>query len=154
MCLIAGIMLKNISVRESHAIVIRNLGRLFQKKLRQMFSNWMLESKEFKTLTLRQSPSNDMPQNKSFTRGITGNVAHQSPRGNMYKLFDCIKTPLKRFLACLKFYKKEIRLCYLHKSTNSGPTPGLEKKSESLYIKEKRSSLNTQGKHIPLKLFN
>ena len=28
MCLMAGIMLKNISVRQSHATVIRNLGRL------------------------------------------------------------------------------------------------------------------------------
>ena len=52
------------------------------------------------TLTLRQSPSNDMPQNKSFTGEITGNLAHQSPRGNMHKLFDCIRTPRKLFLAC------------------------------------------------------
>ena len=49
-----------------------------------------------KTLTLRQSPSNDIHQNKSFTREITGNLEHQSPRGSMYKLFDCIRTPLKR----------------------------------------------------------
>ena len=33
MCLIIGIMSKNISIRESHAIVIRNLGRLtFSRK--------------------------------------------------------------------------------------------------------------------------
>ena len=49
------------------------------------------------TLTLWQSPSNDMLQNKSFTGEIAGNLAHQSPRGNMHKLFDCIRTPLKRF---------------------------------------------------------
>ena len=49
-----------------------------------------------------------------------GNLVHQSPRGNMDKLFDCIKTPLKRFLACLTFHRKEIRLYHLHKRTNPG----------------------------------
>ena len=50
-----------------------------------------------KTLTLQQSPSNDMLQNKSFTREITGNLAHQSPWRNIDKLFDCIRTPIERF---------------------------------------------------------
>ena len=59
-----------------------------------------------KTLTLRQSPSNNMLQNKSFTGEITGNLAHKSPRGNMHKS-DCIRTPLKSFLAYLPFHRKE-----------------------------------------------
>ena len=54
-----------------------------------------------------------MLQNKSFTGEITGNLAHQSPWASMHKLFDCIKTPLKRFLY-------EIRLRHLHKRTNPG----------------------------------
>ena len=55
-----------------------------------------------------KSPSNDMLQNKSFTGEITENFVHQSPRGNMHKLFDYIRTALKRFLACLTFHRKEI----------------------------------------------
>ena len=39
-----------------------------------------------KTLTLWQSPSKGMLQNKSFT-GNHGNVARRSPRGNMHKLY-------------------------------------------------------------------
>ena len=78
-----------------------------------------------KTLTLRQSPPNDMLQNKSFTGKITGNLAHQNPRGNMHRLFDCIKTPLKRFFAGLTFHRKEIRLRHLHKRTNSRSAHGL-----------------------------
>ena len=50
-----------------------------------------------KTLTLRQPPSNDMLQNKSFTAEITGNLEHQNPREDIHKFFDCIRTPLKRF---------------------------------------------------------
>ena len=50
-----------------------------------------------KTLTLGQSPSNDILQDKSFTGEIAWSLAHQSPRGNMRKLFDCIRTPLRRF---------------------------------------------------------
>ena len=46
------------------------------------------------------------------------NLAHQSLGGNMHKLFDCIKTPLKRILCCLAFHRKKIRLCYLHTRTN------------------------------------
>ena len=78
----------------------------------------------WKTLTLRQSPSNDMHQNKSLTGEIMGNLAHQSPRGNMHKLFDCIRTPLKHFLVILTFHRKEIGLRHLHKRTNPGSTPG------------------------------
>ena len=49
MWLIAGFMLKNINVRESQAIVIRDLGRLTfsRKTCWQMFLNLMLQSKEF-----------------------------------------------------------------------------------------------------------
>ena len=73
-----------------------------------------------KTSILQQSPSNDMLCNKSFTGEITGNLAHQNPRGNMYKMFDCIRTPLKRFSTCLTF---QIRLRHLHKRTNTGSVP-------------------------------
>ena len=52
-----------------------------------------------------------------------GNLAHQSPRENMHKLLDYIRTSLKGFLACLTFYRKEMRLCYLHKRTNPGSAP-------------------------------
>ena len=76
-----------------------------------------------KTLTLRQSPSNDMLQNKSLTGEIRGNLAHQSPQVNIRKLFDCIRTPLKRFLSNLTFHRKEIELRHLHKRTNRGSTP-------------------------------
>ena len=64
-----------------------------------------------------------MLQSKSFTGEITGNLAHQSTRGNMHKLFDCIKTPLKRFAACLIFHRKEIRFCNSYKKTNPGSDP-------------------------------
>ena len=71
-----------------------------------------------------KSPSNDMLQNKSFTGEIMENFVHQSPRGNMHKLFDYIRTALKRFLACLTFHMKEIRLRHLYKRTNPGSAPG------------------------------
>ena len=61
-----------------------------------------------------------MLRNKSLTAEITGKLAHESQRGNMQKLFDGIRTPLKRFLACLTFHRKEILLCHLHKRTNPG----------------------------------
>ena len=76
-----------------------------------------------RTLTLRQSPSNNILQNKSLPAEITRNLAHQSPQGNMHKLFGCIRTPLKRFLAYLTFHKKEIRLRHLHKRTKRGSAP-------------------------------
>ena len=74
-------------------------------------------------LTLRQSPSNNMPQNKSFRGEIMGNLEDQSPLGNMHKFFDCIKTPLKYFLACWTFHREEKRLHHLHKRTNPGSAP-------------------------------
>ena len=64
-----------------------------------------------------------MLRNKSFTVEITGKLAHQSPQGNMQKLFDCIRPLLKHFLACLTFHRKEIRLRHLHKRTNPGSAP-------------------------------
>ena len=69
----------------------------------------------WKILTLRQLPSNE----------VTGNLAHQSPRGNMHKFFDCIRTPLKGFSPCLKFHSMETRLRHLHKRTNPGFAPEL-----------------------------
>ena len=74
-----------------------------------------------KTLALQQSPSNDMFKTRA-SRGNHGKLS-QSPRWNMHKLFDCIRTPLGRFLACLIFHKKEIRLRQLHKRTNTGSAP-------------------------------
>ena len=76
-----------------------------------------------KTLTLRQSPSNDMLQDKSFTGKTMGNLAHQSPRGNMHILLGCIRTSLERFLACLTFHRKEIRLRHLRKRSDPGSAP-------------------------------
>ena len=112
MCLTAGIMLKNISVRESHAIVIRNLGRLtFSRKT---LANVLKSTRKTNTspITLKQA-----------SWGNQGNLAHQTPRWNMHKLFDCISTPLKRFLACLTFHREEMRLRHLHKRTNIGSAP-------------------------------
>ena len=64
-----------------------------------------------------------MLRNKSFTVEITGKLTHQSPQRNMQKLFDCIRPLLKRFLACLTFHRKEIRLRHLPKRTNPGSAP-------------------------------
>ena len=61
-----------------------------------------------------------MLRNKSFTVEIRGKLDHQSPQENMQKLFDCIRSLLKRFLACLTFHRKKIRLRHLHKRTNPG----------------------------------
>ena len=82
-----------------------------------------------KTLTLRQSHSNYMlhgeitEKSTRASRRYHGNLAHESPRGNMHNLFDCISTPLKRFLACLTFHREEILLRHLHKRTNTGSGP-------------------------------
>ena len=54
---------------------------------------------------------------------VTGKLAHHSPRRNMQKLFNCIRTPPNRFLACLTFQRKEIRFRHLHKRTNPGSVP-------------------------------
>ena len=84
-----------------------------------MFSNWMLQSKEFNPENFNTSAITLKPA----SRGNQGNLAHQSPRGNIHKLFDCISTPLKRFLACLTFHREEIRLRHLHKRTNTRSAP-------------------------------
>ena len=75
-----------------------------------MFSNWMLQSKEFNpesyntsTITLKQHASK-----QELLWEIMEYLADQSRRRNMHKLFDCIKTPLKRFLHCLAFHRKGI----------------------------------------------
>ena len=71
-----------------------------------MFSNWMLQSKEFNTensntsaITFKQRASK-----QKLLGEITENLAHLSPRENIHKLFDCIKTPLKYFLPYLAFH--------------------------------------------------
>ena len=69
----------------------KNFGKYFQ------IGCFTVRNSTRKTLALRQSPSNDMLQNKNLTGEITGNLVHQSPRENMHKVFDCIRTPLKRF---------------------------------------------------------
>ena len=63
-----------------------------------MFSNWMFQSKEFNTgnsstseITLKQHAS------KQLLEGNNKEPSASSPQGNMHKLFDCIKTPLKHF---------------------------------------------------------
>ena len=56
------------------------------------------------------------------------NLAHQSPLGNMHKLFASIQTPLKPFLACLTFHRKEKQLHHLHQRTNPGSAPGNNRK--------------------------
>ena len=79
----------------------------------------MLQSKEFNpensntlAITLKQHASK-----QELLGDITDYLAHQSPQGNMDKLVDCIKTPLKRFLPCLAFRRTEIRLSHLYKRT-------------------------------------
>ena len=74
-----------------------------------MFLNWILQSKEwnpenFNTLaiTLKQHASR-----QELHGEITGNLAQKSPGGNMHKLFDCIRIPLKSFLAYLTFHRKK-----------------------------------------------
>ena len=64
-----------------------------------------------------------MFQNQSFTSEVKGKLAHHSPRRNMQKLFNCIRTPPKRFLTCLTFQRKEIRFRHLYKRTNPGSVP-------------------------------
>ena len=88
-----------------------------------MFSNWMLWSNEFNpenfntlAITLKWHASKQELHSWEIS-------VHQSPQGNMHKLFDCMKTPLKHFLACLTFHRKEIWLCDLHKRTNLRSAP-------------------------------
>ena len=100
-----------------------------------LISNWMLQSKEFNpensntwAITIKRHASR-----QELYGGNRGNLADQSPRGNMFKLFDCIKTPLRRFLACLTFHRKEILLCHLHKRTNPGSAPAKETPSQVFF---------------------
>ena len=88
----------------------------------------MLQSKEFNPENFNTSAINlkRHASKQELHGGNHGELAHQSPRGNMLKLFDCIRTPLKRFLACLTFHRKEIRLRHLHKRTNPGSAPGIQ----------------------------
>ena len=67
-----------------------------------------------KTLSLRQSCSNDMFQKNNFTGEITMNA----------KIVWLYKTPLKRFLTCLTLHRKEMQPRHLHKKTNPGSTLG------------------------------
>ena len=83
--------------------------KFFKKSFRKCFQIGCLKVRNStrKTLTLRQSPSNNMLQYKSFTGKIMGNLVHKSLRWNMHKLFNCIRKPLESFLACLTFHGKE-----------------------------------------------
>ena len=95
-----------------------------------MFSDWMLQSKEFNPKNFNTSAITlklgfKLGFKTRASRGNHGNLTHQGPRGNMHKLFGCISTPLKRFLACLTFHTEEIRLRHLHKRTNTGSAPDI-----------------------------
>ena len=95
-----------------------------------MFLNWMLQSKEFNPKNFNTSAITlklgfKLGFKTRASRGNHGNLTHQGPRGNMHKLFGCISTPLKRFLACLTFHTEEIRLRHLHKRTNTGAAPDI-----------------------------
>ena len=102
-----------------------------------MFSNWMLQSKDsirknFKNLTI------SLKRATCFnTKASRGNLAPQSPRGNMHKLSDCIRTPLKRFLACLTFHRKKIRLRHLHKRTSTESAPVIVMRTTVYHMIEK-----------------
>ena len=55
--------------------------------------------------------------------GNHGEINTSKSTRNMQKLFDCIRPLLKRFLACLTFHRKKIRLRHLRKRTNPGSAP-------------------------------
>ena len=71
-----------------------------------MFSNWMLQSKEFNPENSNTSATTfkQRASKQKLLGEITENLAQLSPRGNIHKLSDCIKTPLKYFLPCLAFH--------------------------------------------------
>ena len=71
-----------------------------------MFSNWMLQSKEFNPENSNTSATTfkQRASKQKLLGEITENLAHLSPRGNIHKLSDCIKTPLKYFLPYLAFH--------------------------------------------------
>ena len=111
-------MLKNISVRESHAIVIRNLGRLaFSRKNSANVLKLDASKEEIQPGNLYHFGNH--AQMTCFKR----TTSRGKLRG-MRKLFDCIKTPLKRFLTCLTLHRKEMQPRHLHKKTNPGSTLG------------------------------
>ena len=86
--------------------------KFFKKNLRQMFLNGCFKARNStrKTLTLRQSPSNKMLQNKNVTGGIAGNLAYRSLQVNMHKLFVCLRTPLES----LTFHSKTCKFCFIN----------------------------------------
>ena len=93
-------MLENISVRESHAIAIRNLGRLtFSRKtsanvLKLDASKQGIQPGKRNTsaVILKRHASK-----QGLHGGNLGKLSTPKYTGNMHKLFDCIRTPLKRF---------------------------------------------------------
>ena len=59
----------------------------------------MLQCKEFNPENFNTSPITfkRYASEEELHEEITANLEHQSSREKMHKLFDCIKTPLKRF---------------------------------------------------------
>ena len=94
-----------------------------------MFLNWVLQSKEFNPENFDTSTINlkQHALKQELHGGNHGETSAQSPQGNMQKLFNCIRPLRKRFLACLTFHRKEIRLRHLNKRTNPGSTPEANK---------------------------
>ena len=121
---IAGILLKHISVRDSHAIVIRNLGRLTFSRITSANVLKSVASKKGKEFNLENFNTAAVTLRRHASKHkIHGGNHLEKPTGKQHKLFDCIRTPLKRFLAYLTFQRKEIRLRHLHKRTNLGSAP-------------------------------
>ena len=74
-----------------------------------------IENLKASAITLKQHASN-----KNFTKKMTGNLAHESPQGNInsfvvFKNFTCFNSLIvkKIFLNLFKFHKKETRLHHL-----------------------------------------
>ena len=109
----------------------KNFGKCFQIEC------FKVKNSIRKTLTRRQPSSKDILHNKRFMREITRNLAHQSPWENMHKVFDYIRTPLKTFLACLTFHRKEIRLCIsIRRQTLDPSLPPQNKDTEVLSVRK------------------
>ena len=60
----------------------------------------------------------------------------KSPRENLHQLFDCLKTPLNHFLACLTFNRKEIQLRQLHERAKPGSAPESDIKETYITVLE------------------
>ena len=132
--LIAGVILKNISVKEMYRIAIKNLGRLtFSRKT---------SANVLKTSKLRQSLSNGMLHNTNFTEETTGNLAHKNLRRNVnpqvvFKKITCVnclnvkKLVLNIFLSVLHF----IRTKYDFSICRRGQTLDTPVK-EALYLRD------------------